>query len=133
MANYEEAWRTNYVKIKDTDKLTKALEPFDIEVWANDGFTAFGGTYEGGFPQWGEDSESEEIEFSFAEHVCPFMEEDQILIAMSVGHEKLRYVSGWAQAYNQKGEFIQIALFDIYKMASDKFGVPLNSINAAEY
>ena len=48
---------------------------------------------------------------------------------MEAGAEKLRYISGFAFAFNNKGEEITIRLSDIYERAKD-LGT---NITAAEY
>lgn len=140
MANYQATARSNYVKIKDMEGLKKALKPFDIAIWEQDGMVGFGQSEmsDGGWPGWclisvADDEPEEEIEFDPAIQICPFMEEGQVLVMMESGHEKLRYVQGHAQAFNTKGGYVQLILRDIYQMAADKFGVPLATITHAEY
>jgi hypothetical protein len=48
---------------------------------------------------------------------------------MGAGAEKLRYINGWAEAYNNKGEKRAITLGDIYKLA-EELG---SEITRAEY
>jgi hypothetical protein len=48
---------------------------------------------------------------------------------MGAGAEKLRYINGWAEAYNNKGEKRVINLGDIYKLA-EELG---SEITRAEY
>ena len=137
MASYEATARSNYVKIKDMDGLRKALEPFDIAIWEQDGLVGFGQSEmsEGGWPYSLDelDENGDEVMFDPCVQICPFMEEGQVLIMMEVGHEKLRYVSGYATAYNSAGDSIQVGLFDIYDLAATRFGVPLATITHAEY
>lgn len=39
------------------------------------------------------------------------------MIFTEAGHEKYRYVGGWALAFNSSGESIRISLDDIYDQA----------------
>ena len=42
---------------------------------------------------------------------------------MTSGHQKARFVTGYACAINNKKEEIELGLDDIYEMAQKKFGV----------
>jgi hypothetical protein len=55
--------------------------------------------------------------------------DNQVAIIMGAGAEKLRYINGWAEAYNNKGEKRVINLGDIYKLA-EELG---SEITRAEY
>lgn len=125
MANWHGAARSNYVKIKDEAGLRNALRHFDVKIWTNsDGLFAFGGDSDsGGWPSITTDDDDEEIEFSPIEQICPFMHEDQVLVMMQSGHESQRYVDGRAEAYNSKGEWVSIALNNIYDLAKKHFGI----------
>lgn len=142
MANWYGAARSNYVKIKDMDGLKAALEPFPIKLYItlsgeDEGKVCFMSDEQdsGGWPSFGylEDAEDEEIEFDPAVQICPFMEDDQILVMMVTGAEKLRYLTGHADAYNSKGEWCAVNINDIYKKAAEQFGVDVASITACEY
>jgi Ribonuclease G/E len=79
-----------------------------------------------------EDSDEDENLFvpdMIAEHLLP----GQVAVFEHVGHEKLRYLSGWAIAVFDDGRQIRVSLGDIYAMAASEFGVDRNSITAAAY
>lgn len=140
MASWYGTARSNYVKIKDVEGLEKSLAPFPIRIAEGDGKNEGKVCFlseepdSGGWPGSYYDHETdEEIEFLVAARICPFMEDDQILVMMEAGAEKLRYITGNAQAYNAKGEECWMQLSDIYAKAADRFGVPRESIAAAEY
>lgn len=141
MANWYGTARSNTVRIKDVVGLDKALEPFSLWVKRNGNeFTFFGEDDSGGWPSYGiltdeteEEEKDTEVAFDPAIHIAPFMEDDQILIMMCVGAEKLRFVTGYAQAYNAKGKYVAINLDQIYRKAALKFKVPIEKIDAAEY
>lgn len=140
MANWYGTARSNHVKIKDMAGLKTALEPFEIHI-----HTAIAGAHKGMICFWSEDGDSgawpgsildedeAEVEFDPAVHICPFMEDDQILVMMEAGAEKLRYITGWATAYTADGRDTTISLGRIYQQAADEFGVPRESITPAEY
>ena len=71
-----------------------------------------------------------ELDFSL---VATWMEPGEVLVVESAGHEKLRYVSAFAAAYNHKGDEVAIDLNDIYAKAAESFGVNVNSISQAAY
>lgn len=128
MANWYGSARTNYVRVKDMDGLVAALEPFPIEI-ADDGEgrVCFLSTEcdSGGWPSFSFDEETdEEIEFDFQEHVVPFLDDNEVLIAMEVGAEKLRYLSGQAVAYHPDGEQVLVVnIRDIYELVFNQWGV----------
>lgn len=83
------------------------------------------------------DDSSDEEEFSWAEHVMPHIVVGEVLVVVCAGAEKLRYVSGWAQAYVRRAngtvDQTAISISDIYGKASEVFSVDLANITAAEY
>lgn len=138
MANWYGSARSNYVQIKDMEGLIKALGPFNIEISESrldKGVCFLVGPYsdDGGWPSFATDEEGDEIEFDPSEHICPFMQDDQILIMMQCGAEKLRYITGDAQAYNSEGVCEFLSLDSIYARAALRFKVDESSISRAEY
>jgi hypothetical protein len=137
MANWYGAARSNYVKIKDINGLKKALEPFNINVNEDkgDGFVCFlcGDSSDGAWPSYSEDDEGNELEFSFAKYVVPYMAPDQVLITMEAGAEKLRYITGYAEAYHSDGRMVGLSLCDIYALARNEFSMSQGDISYAEY
>lgn len=140
MADWNGSARTNFVRIKDKQGLIASLEPFgDIHLgWHPkfpDSVVCFDGSRSefGGFPSTVWDEEDNEVEFSWAEHVAPFLAEGEVLVFMESGSEKLRYISGHAGAITWDGREVVIYLGDIYRMAAEKFGVDVNCITRAEY
>lgn len=152
MANWYGSARSNYVQVDDKEGLKKALEPFFHEIQMDDRgekgvcFVVAMGSEYGGWPstvfsevqssdEEGNEFEDEvEYQFNPAEQICPYLQEGQILIMQEVGAEKLRYLTGWAEAYQAKtGEAVMVSIDDIYKKAAEKFGVDVNSISLAQY
>lgn len=146
MANYYGSARTNFVKVENLDALIKSLAPFDIKIEhhsSDPSYVAlFPITEDGCFPSiitiYSEDDDidDEEVEFSFEEHVMPFIAEGEVLVAQSTGSEKQRYVSAWAGSYIRQGEevkSVELTLDDIYEKASQAFGVPTDHIAHNSY
>jgi hypothetical protein len=48
--------------------------------------------------------------------------DDSIAIVMGAGAEKLRFITGYAEAINSKGERVDININSIYDLAKQKFG-----------
>ncbi len=135
MADWYGAARSNYVRVTDLEALKKSLGDFDITIVEQaDGRVALLSSDEyGGWPSscYGEDGD--EIEFSFEEHVVPFLRDGEILITMDSGAENLRYVTGSAQAYNRDGLVCTVDIEDIYELAAGKLGINKSAIPPCRY
>ncbi len=135
--NYETRCRTNYVRLSDEAGFLAAIEPFDVELIVDTkGRVGLIGP-EGGFDHevWLEDSK-DLISFSFYTHVMPFVEEGQVLVTKTIGHEGDRYLVGLAEAFIRRGDKVDsvfVDLSDIYEKASSTFGAPSADIKLAEY
>ena len=141
MANYEGAERTNYVRIRE-EKLHDVAEyvrMFNIEMHEEDGTYCFlpsAWNDDGCFNTWGEFEDDdgneceEELDWTL---VALCMEAGQVLVVMSSGHEKLRYITGWAAAWDWRGNYTSLSINGIYERAAEKFGVQTEDISRAEY
>ena len=124
MANYYASCRTNYFKVKDSAKFLKAMEQVnDIEVInkVDNIFCLLGNSPDGGgWPHWVFDEETgEEREFDLPEAVAWHLEPESVAVFKEVGYEKLRYLTGYAEAINSKGEIRIISIDDIYELAAE--------------
>jgi len=63
------------------------------------------------------------IESDLLYEAYPLLAENEMLIFQTVGHEKMRYLSGYAQAIHSSGETVEVSLDDIYKMAQIAFNL----------
>ena len=129
MANYYATARTNHVQIEDMKGLRKSLEPFEIDISGGElhCLLALG---ECGWLMYND----EDIQFSFEEHVMPFVKEGECLITMEIGSEKLRSLTGEAAAYVRRGKEITstyVNLNNIYRLAQEELGC--ENITQAEY
>lgn len=133
MANYYEAARSNYFRVKDEEAFKKALEPFDVDVHSdNEGRFCLLNNEEGGWPSWYLDDNEQEHDVDFFQLVSEHLADKSIAVFIGSGAEKLRYISGYAVAIHPNGERIQIVLDDIYKEAQEAFGDDVE-ITPAEY
>lgn len=124
MANYYESARSNYFIVKDAEAFKKELQGSGLEVVSKKiediVFVALLADEENGFPFEKYDPEtydSEELDWAdiFKRHLV----DNQVAIFMGAGAEKLRYISGWAMAFNNKGESKSINLDAIYDLAKE--------------
>lgn len=162
MTNYYATARTNYVTPTDQDALKTSIKGFNILVSGEstsdkvcliseeeDGWSLSRKKEEEGSglqeePQQSEVDEGTAFasrhddyeEFSFEEHVMPFVKEGEVLVAMEAGNEKHRYVVGVAQAFVREGEevkFLNLILDDVYELAAKQFNKSIGDITRAMY
>jgi hypothetical protein len=139
MANWYGSARSNQFTVTDMDGLKHALAPFgDIEI-AERGDKVCLLVTDGDYGGWRSvvfDEQDEEIEFDPAVHIMPYAKEGEVVVLMEAGAEKLRYITGNAQAFIRKGDEVRSKYLDlsqIYQMAADEFGIDVAQINVAEY
>lgn len=141
--------RTNFVKVKDVEALKASLAVFGDSIkldqhFKDKSFICLEGgdpdtggfpssIYAGGLPSSISDGDGETIDFSFEEFVVPHLAEGQVLVVLSCGADKLRYLSGDAEAYAWDGRTVSLRMDDIYKMAAEQLNVPIDDIGEASY
>lgn len=146
MADWNGAWRTNYVKIREDRIMDLAL--FDIELWTtpNTGLSAmysndeYGGTPTiylddddlGDLPEYLQKHTNQVDDYLSIEDVIhEFLEPDQTIIIMCSGAEKQRYITGYAIAIHSSGASVSVNLQDIYKKAQEAW--PGSNVTEARY
>ena len=137
MSDFTGAERTNYVTIADMEGLLAFLDGSGIELVEQEGKHALlppDMSGDGCFPTgWGDD---DDFEFEMRQ-VMKYVAVNEVLVIVSAGHERLRYVSGYASAYVRRAddtiERISLSLTQIYAEASKKFGINYADISPAEY
>ena len=120
MANYEATSRSNYFRVKDTEA---------FEAWAHSrGLILLQGNKaedqtgiapeemsDGDWPSTVYDeAEDDFVEIDFIDELAGHLADGEVAVLMSAGHEKLRYVSGFATAITSEGEVARVSLTDIY-------------------
>lgn len=66
--------------------------------------------------------EGDQRDIDFDEIVANHLVDGEVAVLMSAGHEKARYVSGYATAIRNDCEHVSIVLSDIYELAAEKLG-----------
>ena len=117
MANWYGASRSNYFKVKDAAAFEAKMAALGVGVvTSQDGALAVLGSDEGYWPSCDPNTD-EDIEF--IELVAGYLADDEVAIFITSGAEKLRYISGYATAVNNKLETRDVNLNDIYKLAEE--------------
>ncbi len=123
MSDWYGAARSNYFKVKDKKEFKVFCDNWNVELIDNQneevGFLSNDSF--GHLPECRYDAHGNEIESGFIEALSKHLMDGQVAICMEAGAEKLRYITGYAIAINNKGQYREINLDDIYKKA-EKLG-----------
>lgn len=133
MANYTAAARSNYFRVKNTKAFRRWCKAFDLDIVMPDElgpepfFAITPASDSGCWPRFHPDTDAEtDIHHELAAHLDP----RDIAVLMHAGHEKLRYITGFATAVHADGRCITISLQDIYSRAREEFGQDLSMTEA---
>ena len=116
MADFFATSRSNYVLVKDVTAAIEALKDFDIPIHRhpkNVSAIMLAGCDSDGTFSSTRYEDLVETYLDLAEWAATHLVEDQVLVLVSAGAEKLRYVSAWAEAYTWKGEMVSVDLLDV--------------------
>jgi len=125
MANYYENARTNYFKVKDEAKFNEFLCSLSgLDSYKDkEGRHAIFFDYESGVPSSKYNEETKDYDdVDFLDELSQHLADGSIAIVMGAGAEKLRFINGYAEAINNKGERVGININSIYDLAKQKFG-----------
>jgi len=119
MANYYSQGRTNYFQVKDGQKfeeiinsLGEGVSPSMELIKDERGYCLL---FEEGIPTYFYNEENnEEYEVDLETIIKENLADGSVCVMMEVGAEKLRYLSGYAVAFNNKGEKKVIDLNHVY-------------------
>ena len=132
MANYESVTRSNYFHVKDEDAFSKFMDTVsgdDMHCWSDkdeDGNTLHAFGCDGsiyGVPNGAKDNDFDLFLSELQKHIAP---EDAVIL-MESGHEKLRYVTGFATVITSGG----IETISIDELAISKAREMLKILNIA--
>ncbi|MBT3175263.1 MAG: hypothetical protein HN336_10485 [Lentimicrobiaceae bacterium] len=128
MATYYGKCRSNYFKIKDVTRFKDICEDFELDVIEKDNKFGFIVDNETGIPDPVEcvnemlEYDKYDCKYDYVEDIiAEMLDDNEVMIVMSFGSEDWRSLSGYAVAYNNKGETENVALRDIYEK-SNKLG-----------
>lgn len=130
MANWYGTARSNYFLVKNPEVFTTWAAALNLEVFEQGHLFGIG-SYEGWPSSIYDEEADEDTEIYLPQELSAHLQEGQVAVLMEAGAEKLRYVTGSAIAVSWTGKIVTIYLEDIYKKASEAFGVP--NISVAEY
>lgn len=128
MANYYSMGRTNHFAVKDPDAFEAEITPLvgdgEIIREERDGVEGFILLFPDGVPCYydpepDDDSDGESIELEWDNIIAPHLVDGQVCVIQEIGNEKLRYLTGYAIAFNNKGEKEYINLSNIYDQAKE--------------
>lgn len=129
MSNYYATARSNYFRVKDKAAFREVLNPFDLQIYDEADTLCLLSNSESGWDWYNPDNDEDTDP---VELIAPHLQDGEVCILMESGAEKLRYISGYAEAFDSSGERVTLCLQDIYKLAKEKFGAQA-SITEAHY
>lgn len=119
MADYHGKARSNYFRVKDKQKFIEwctslKLETiYELDATTRDELHGFlVNTWNGTVPTHRGDEE-----FDFFSELSTHLTDKEVAIVIEIGAEGMRYLSGFADAVNSKGEVVHVCLDDIYGKA----------------
>ena len=126
MANYYGQSRTNYFLVKDADAFKAEMANYEVTVIEQQmhGKTGYGildADSDGGGLQWSQFNEETEDydDLAWEDIIGKHLKDGSVCVLMETGAEKYRYLTGWAVAFNNKGESRRVNLTDIYDLAKE--------------
>ena len=122
MANYYSMARTNHFAVKNLDSFKEEMDKISdvsrpIEVWESKGekITVVLGFPEGLPDSYYDGDADEEHELDWVNIISAHLEDDWVCVIQEIGWEKLRYLTGYALAFNNKGGIDRTDLDEIYE------------------
>lgn len=130
MANYIGTARSNYFKVKSKEDFEDLCARLNVEIITRRDRVGF--ICEEGLPSSiYDEAKDEDVEVDILAEIAPHLQEGEVAVLVESGHEKCRYVVGYAIAVNWKGEVAEVSITDIYKKAQEELGG--ENITEAEY
>lgn len=129
MANYYSMGRTNHFAVKDPDAFLAVITPIvefgdgDIVREERDGVDGFVLCFPDGFPSEIHDRDEDvwdiPMEIDWQGLISEHLADGEVCVIQEIGNEKLRYLTGYAFAFNNKGDGKYIDLDQIYDQSKD--------------
>ena len=116
MANYCATCRSNYFQVNDPVVFNADMARFtSIAVYEAGEAFMVADESTGSWPQ--EDAEGNDVDFVCI--IAGHLKENEVAVLVEAGHEKLRYITGFAEAVNGRNERRFVDLNDIYAKAEE--------------
>ena len=126
MANYYGQARTNYFLVKDAEAFKTEMAKYPVRVieqkiGAESAYGILDDDGDAGGLPWSQfNEETDEYEDLVWETIIGnHLKDGAVCVLMETGAEKYRYLSGWAIAFNNKGETRRVDITDIYDLAKE--------------
>lgn len=137
MADFFATSRSNYVLVKDVTAAIEALKDFDIPIHRHpknaNAIMLAGCDADGTFSSTAYEGLVETY-LDLAEWASTHLVEGQVLVLVSAGAEKLRYVSAWAEAYTWDGEVVTVDLLtSLFSRLQSDLGIPPSEVADPSY
>lgn len=124
MANWYGKARTNYFRVKDVEAFRETFKDLEVEVITDKDMVGLLAEGEfGDFPSGHHDENDEWVDVDVEALVAEHLVKGEVAVFMTVGWEKMRYLTGHARAVNSAGETRQVDLDDIYDLARRELGL----------
>lgn len=127
MANYQPTWRSNYFRVRDRAAFDAWISAYDsdiiVETRSRDGHEEIAllqhPDSENGIPVFlpnpDGDVMEDVMEVNFPAELAEHLAADSVAILQEVGHERVRYVYGYAVAIRADGRTLDLSLGDLAK------------------
>lgn len=124
MANWYGTSRSNYFKVENEEAFREWAESRDLQVLERPdglfGITPSSMSEDGSWPSYDYDND---YEIDFQAELIEHLAEGQVAILMTIGAEKLRYLTGFSVALAWDGRRISVDIADIYDKVEVEFGL----------
>ncbi len=138
MADFYATSRSNFVLVKDVTAAIDSLKHYNIPIHRHpankNAIMLAGGDYNGMFNPSYVDESGDEIHLDLAEWASSHLQQGQVLVLVSAGAEKLRYISAWAKAYTWKGEVVTVDLLtSLFSKLQSDLGIAPSEVADPSY
>ena len=138
MADFYATSRSNYVLVKDVQAAIDSLKHYDIPIHRHpknkNAIMLAGCEADGTFNSSYVDESGDDIYLDLAEWAAAHLADNQVLVLVSAGAEKLRYISAWAEAYTWKGEVVTVDLLDtLFSRLQKELGIDPSEVADPSY
>ena len=124
MANWYGTSRSNYFNVKDEGAFREWAERRDLEIFTNlVGQLAVAPSSMSEDGSWPSYDDDDDCEIDFQAELIAHLAEGQVAIIMTIGAEKLRYLTGYSVALAWDGRRISVDIADIYDKVEVEFGL----------